>query len=102
MSKEAEYDSQKQSGGSSGTVDGYAGQKRPVKIAWTTGDGRTYESEAEAEVAAKVGNDGGFTVFWVTETKERAKAADKLIAEGVLIRAERQPFPFCAYHLKAA
>jgi len=67
-------------------------------------DLRTREGQ-EADVLREVRENGGFSVFWATETEKRAHAIERLQARGVIVRAPlvvgRPPeqFPFARYRI---
>lgn len=75
---------------------------KQIKINWSIGDGREYETKAEADVASQVANHGGFTVFWITENQERARAADRLVEKGIIEPVDGKSFPWCGYRLRQA
>lgn len=57
---------------------------------------------AEREVMKRVRENGGFTVFWVTETQSIAEAATRLIDQGKIVRKTGEGFgrfPWCGYDI---
>ena len=61
--------------------------------------GRTRE-QWEQVVLDQVRERGGFSVFWVTENKIIANAADRLGKRGDIVRVELGRFPWCPYRLR--
>ena len=52
----------------------------------------------EISVIEKIRDDGGFTIFWATETQRRACAIERLQKRGE-IRRVGGSYPFCKYEL---
>lgn len=50
----------------------------------------------EEQVLRAVRLNGGFSIFWVTDTQKRAQAADRLIEQGKIKRLP-DSYPWCAY-----
>ena len=61
-------------------------------------DGRSREGY-EREVIKQVRDHGGFSIFWVTETQNRAHAATRLVERGVLVEDRKCPFPWHSYKI---
>lgn len=61
----------------------------------------TEEVEGD-DVLEQIRTYGGFSVFWVTENQRRATQADRLVAEGVIVRKTDDPrdrYPWCVYEI---
>jgi hypothetical protein len=54
----------------------------------------------EISVIEQIRDDGGFSIFWATETQRRACAIDRLQKRGE-IRRVGGSYPFCKYELAA-
>lgn len=61
------------------------------------------KARAEAQVIAQIKEHGGFSVFWATESMERARAIDRLHWKlGVIVPKKCRGagrFPWCGYKL---
>lgn len=55
----------------------------------------------EAEVVEKIKTDGGFSIFWATESMKRAHAIARLEAANRIVRTGGD-YPWCAYRLSEA
>jgi hypothetical protein len=53
----------------------------------------------EAVVLDEVRGHGGFTVFWATETAQRAAAIERLELRGALRRIDGCPYPRIQYEV---
>lgn len=62
------------------------------------------KASLEAKVVAQVRDGGGFSVFWATESLERARAIQRLTQRGVIVRKTGRGwgrFPWCGYRLNS-
>ena len=56
------------------------------------------KSGRDAEMLAKIRQDGGFSAFWIGENLKRCYALERLERLGVIARSPtKRPFPWCAY-----
>lgn len=62
-------------------------------------DGRTREGQ-DSMVIEKIQGDGGFSIFWATETQRRACAIERLQKRGDILSVGGD-YPFCKYVLTA-
>jgi hypothetical protein len=63
-------------------------------------DGRTREGK-EHDVIKQVRENGGFSIFWVTDHQSRACAATRLVDNGTLKepKSGKGEYPWCAWEL---
>lgn len=57
---------------------------------------------AELEVIEQVNHCGGFSIFWITATQTRARAGDRLVKSGTIVRKRGKGFgryPWCGYKI---
>jgi len=57
---------------------------------------RRTKSGQEREILQKIIDNGGFSIFWVTDTQKRACAATRLHDLGVIIKG-KDSYPWCKY-----
>lgn len=51
-------------------------------------------------VMARIRAHGGASIFWLTENQKRAHAADRLVADGFIMRRKDDPrdsYPWCVF-----
>lgn len=61
------------------------------------------KASAEAKVLSQVRESGGFSVFWATETTERAAAIHRLQGRGDIQHLSGKSygqFPWCGYRMR--
>lgn len=61
-------------------------------------DLRTKEGRRQ-EILEQVAEDGGFSIFWITENQLRAKVGEEMVKKGELVEISRR-FPYYRMEIK--